>query len=235
MFSARHRPWAQALFSLYLTGLLRRHFHALRLLGEPPSPPPGLPLLILPNHGTWWDGLFLWELNRRLLGRRLHMMVLEEHVANFRFFRRLGAFSIRPGCRLEVAASLAYGAAVLGDPANALGLFPQGRIRHPAERPLGFQRGLERILRAHGAPVAILPLAMRCEYYENQRPEALFLFDRVLTAGPGAFPQVGWLEQRVAALLEEAGRAAVERRPGRVLLEGRLQLGERRRQRGNNA
>jgi hypothetical protein len=90
--------------------------------------------------------------------------------------------------------------------------------RHSAAAS-GFQRGLERILDAHGAPVAILPLAMRCEYYENQRPEALFLFDRVLTAGPGAFPQAGWLEQRVAALLEEAGRAAVERRPGRVLLE----------------
>src|SRR4030042_1827791 len=118
----------------------------------------------------------------------------------------------RPGCRLGVAPPLAYGAAVLGDPANALGLFPQGRIRHPAERPLGFQRGLERILRAHGAPVAILPLAMRCEYYEHQRPDALFLFDRVLTAGPGAFPQVGWLEQRVAALVGGAGRGGVGRR-----------------------
>jgi 1-acyl-sn-glycerol-3-phosphate acyltransferase len=221
MFSARHRPWAQTLFSLYLTGLLRRHFHALRLLGEPPALPPGLPLLILPNHGNWWDGLFLWELNRRLLGRRLHLMVLERHVNRFRFLRRVGAFSVRPGRRGEVAASLAYAASVLGDPANTLALFPQGRIRHPAQRPLGFQRGLELILRAHAAPVAILPLAMRCEYYEDRRPEALFLFDRVLTAGPGAFPQAGWLEQRVAALLEEAGRAAVERRPGHVLLEGR--------------
>jgi hypothetical protein len=87
-----------------------------------------------------------------------------------------------------VAASLAYAAPVLGDPGNALGLFPQGRIRHPSDRPLGFRRGVERILREHGAMVAILPLAMRCEFYENQRPEALFLFDRVLVAGPGSFP-----------------------------------------------
>ena len=233
MLTARHRPWAEALFSIYLTGLLRRHFHALRLLGEPPSPPPGLPLLIVPNHGSWWDGLFLHLLNRRLLGRRLHLMILERHLTRFGFLRRVGAFGIRPGSGGEVAASLAYSAAVLRDPANALCLFPQGAIRHPSARPLGFQRGLEHILARHGAPVAILPLAMRCEFYENQRPEALFLFDRVLTAGPGAFPQSGWLEQRVAALLEEAGRAAVERRPGRVLLEGRLQPGERRGWRGN--
>ena len=227
MITARHQPWAEALFSIYLTRLLRRHFHALRLLGEPPSLPPGLPLLILPNHGSWWDGLFLYELNRRLLGRRLHLMVLEEHVTRFRFFRHVGAFTIRPGCGGEVAASLAYAASVLRNPANALGLFPQGRIHHPSHRPLVFQRGVERILREHGAPVAILPLAMRCEFYENQRPEALFLFDRVLQAGPGAFPGAGWLEERVAGLLEEAGRAAVEKRPGRVLLEGRAQAGER--------
>ncbi len=227
MFTARHRPWAEALFSLYLTRLLRRHFHALRLLGDVPQAPPGLPLLILPNHGSWWDGLFLYELNRRLLGRRLHLMVLEEHVASFRFLRRLGAFTIRPGRRDEVAASLSYAASVLGNPANALALFPQGCIRHPAERPLGFQRGLERILSEHARPVVILPLAMRCEFYENQRPEALFLFDRALAAGPGRFPGAAWLEQRVAALLEETGRAAVEKRPGRVLLEGRTQAGER--------
>ncbi len=227
MFTARHRPWAETLFPLYLTGLLRRHFHALRLLGEAPCPPPDLPLLLVPNHGSWWDGLFVYELNRRLLARRLHLMVLEEHIARFGFFRRLGAFSILPGFRREVAACLDYAASVLADPANVLGLFPQGRIHHPCFRPLGFQRGVERVLSRHGAPVAILPLAMRCEFYDNQRPEALFLFDRPLLAGPGGFPGAGWLEQRVAALLEELGRAAVEMRPGRLLLEGRAQAGQR--------
>jgi hypothetical protein len=85
---------------------------------------------------------------------------------------------------------------------------------------------VECILREHGAPVAIQPLAMRCEFYENQRPEALFLFDRALVAGPDSFPEAGWLEERVAGLLEEIGRAAVEKRPGRVLLRGSAQAGE---------
>ena len=227
MITARHEPWAEALFTAYATSMLRRHFHALRLLGEPPSPPPGLPLLIVPNHGSWWDGLFLHLLNRRLLGRRLHLMILERHLARFGFLRRVGAFGIRPGSGGEVAASLGFSASVLRDPANALCLFPQGAILHPSARPLGFQRGLEQILARHGAPVAILPLAMRCEFYENQRPEALFLFDRVLEAGPGSYPQAARLEQRVAGLLDEAGRAAQAKAPGRVLLAGRAQAGER--------
>ena len=227
MLTARHDPWAEALFAVYNRRLLRGHFHALRLLGQPPAPPPGLPLLIVPNHSTWWDGLFLYELNRRLLGRRLHLMVLEEHVNRLRFLRRVGAFTIRQGRRGEVTSSLAYAASVLGDPANVLVLFPQGAIRHASCRPLGFQRGVENILARHGAPVGILPLAIRCEYYENQRPEALFLFGRCRVAGPESYPDAGWLEERVTVLLDEAGRAAEEKRPGRVLLAGRAQLGER--------
>jgi hypothetical protein len=227
MLPARHDPWAEALFTPYITRLLRRHFHALRLLGEPPSPPRGLPLLIVPNHSTWWDGFFLYILNRLLLGRRLHLMMLEEQLARFRFFRRIGAFGVRPGSIGEVAASLAYSASVLREPANALCLFPQGVMRHPSARPLGFRPGLERILREHGAPVGILPLAIRCEFYEDQRPEALFQFDRCLEAGPGSYPGSGWIEERVTGLLDQAGRAAQEKSPGRLLVAGQVRAGER--------
>jgi 1-acyl-sn-glycerol-3-phosphate acyltransferase len=226
MLTARHDPWAQALFTPYITWLFRRHFHALRLLGEPPRPDPGLPLLIVPNHSTWWDGFFLYILNLRLLGRRLHLMMLEEQLARFRFFRRIGAFGIRPGSPGAVAAALDYSVSVLTDPANALCLFPQGEMRHPATRPLGFRRGLERILKRHGGPVGLLPLAIRCDFYEDQRPEAVFLFDRCHVAGPGAYPRVDWLEERVTALLEEADRVVRAREPGRLLVSGKRQLSE---------
>ena len=227
MITARHQSWAEALFSIYLTRLLRRHFHALRLLGEPPSPPPGLPLLILPNHGNWWDGLFLWELNRRLLGRRLHLMVLEEHVTRFRFFRRVGAFSIRPGCGGEVAASLAYAASVLRNPANALGLFPQGRIHHPSTGRWAFSAAWSASCASTAPRWRSCPWPCAASSTRTSARKPCSFSTASCTAGPGAFPEAGWLEERVAGLLEEAGRAAVEKRPGRVLLEGRAQAGER--------
>jgi hypothetical protein len=226
MLASRHDPWARALFDPYLRRLFRRHFHALRLLGEDPRPDPALPLLIVPNHSSWWDGFFLYFLNARLLGRRLHLMMLEEQLQRFPFFRRIGAFGIRPGSRSAVAAALDYSVSVLADPANALCLFPQGRMTHPAARPLGFRPGLGRILRRHGGPLALLPLAMACDFYEDQRPEALFLFDRCHRLQPGAHPAMDWLEQRVAGLLEQTGRAAQAREPGRILLSGRRQLSE---------
>ena len=227
MLAARHDPWARALFDPYLRRLFRRHFHALRLLGEAPRPDPALPLLIVPNHGSWWDGFFLYFLNARLLGRRLHLMMLEEQLQRFPFFRRIGAFGIRPGSRGAVAAALDYSVSVLADPANALCLFPQGRMRHPAARPLDFRHGLGRILRRNGGPLTLLPLAMACDFYEDQRPEALFLFDRCHRLEPGALPGMDWLEQRVAGLLEQTGRAVQAREPGRILLSGSRQLSER--------
>jgi 1-acyl-sn-glycerol-3-phosphate acyltransferase len=228
MLTATHDPWAQAMFTLYVTRLFRRHFHALRLLGQPPDPEPAHPLVIVPNHSTWWDGFFVYFLNLRLLGRRLHLMMLEEQLDRFRFFRRIGAFGIRPGSPRSVAKALDYSASVLADPANALCLFPQGEMRHPETRPLRFRRGLERILTRYGGRVTLLPLAIRCDFYEDQRPEALFLFDRCRVAEPCGYPAVDWLEQRVGELLEETGRAVCTREPGRILLSGRKQLSERR-------
>ncbi len=227
MLTARHDAWAQALFTPYVTGLFRRHFHGLRLLGQPPDPDPALPLVIVPNHSTWWDGFFVYLLNLRLLGRRLHLMMLEEQLACFPLFRRIGAFGIRPGSRGSVKTTLEYSASLLADPANALCLFPQGEMRHPAERPLGFRPGLEHILKRHAGALTLLPLAMRCDFYEDQRPEAVFLFGRCQVAGPGSYPAVDWLEQRVAELLEECGRAVQARESGRTLLSGRQQLSDR--------
>jgi 1-acyl-sn-glycerol-3-phosphate acyltransferase len=227
MITARHSAWAEAVFTAYLRRLFRRHFHALRLLGEPPSPPTNLSLVLVPNHGTWWDGFFLHFLNRMLLKRRLHLMMLEEQLHRFQFFRLVGAFGIRPGSLSAVSAALGYSASVLADPANALCVFPQGRMRHPGLRPLDFRRGLERILHEHGGPVAILPLAIRCDFGIDQRPEAYFRFDVCHEVSPQNFGGVGWLEERTAALLDQTDQAIASGEPGRVLLAGRAPVNER--------
>jgi 1-acyl-sn-glycerol-3-phosphate acyltransferase len=143
--------------------LLRRSFHCLRLLGQLPRLEPDQPLLMVPNHGTWWDGFFVYFLNRLLAGRKLYLMMLDGQLFRYRFFSRVGAFGIQPGQPRSVLDTLKYSAAVLQDPGNALCLFPQGELRYHALRPLGFQRGLERILKLCGKTVQILPLAIRCD------------------------------------------------------------------------
>jgi len=227
MIAARHEQWAEWIFFPYVRRLLRGHFHALRLLGEIPELDPTRPLILVPNHGTWWDGFFVYILNRLLLRRKLFLMMLDEQLSRYRFFSRVGAFGIRPGLPRSVAETLRYSAAVLREPGNALCLFPQGVLRYHALRPLGYQRGLERILRLCGTKVQLMPLGIRCELLQDQRPEAFFLADRCHTMDAAGFAGIPWLENEAQGLLERLEAGIRNREPGRILLEGKTPLDER--------
>ncbi len=227
MITARHDWWAEALFFPYIRGLLRRSFQSLRLIGEIPQIEAAQPLLIAPNHSTWWDGFFVYVLNRLLFRKRLHLMMLERQLERFRFFSRVGAFGIRPGMPRSVVETLRYSAALLREPGNALCLFPQGELRYHALRPLGYRRGLETVLALCGRTVQILPLAMRCELLGAQRAEAFFMADRSHIFDAAAFPGIAWLEAEQVALLERLEAAIRGGEPGRMLLAGRTPLDER--------
>lgn len=227
MIEARHQGWAERLFRGYVLGLVRRSFRAVRLLGELPDLPADEPLLITPNHSSWWDGFFVYLLDRALLHRRLHLMMLEEQLARYRFFSRVGAFGIRPGLPREAMQALAYSARLLSDPANSVCIFPQGELRPWGVRPLGLQRGLERVLRLHGGRVRLLPLAIRCELLADQRPEVFFLLDRSFAHDAASFPGVPWLEGEMEAQLERLQQGLLRGERGRTLIEGRRPVSER--------
>ena len=80
MIKARPNRAADRLFWLYLRGLLRRHFYALWLVGELPNLKQDQPVLLLPNHHSWWDGFYVYLLNRMRFHRSLYLMMLEEQL-----------------------------------------------------------------------------------------------------------------------------------------------------------
>lgn len=202
MIPARPSAWAERLFDLYLTRLFKRHFSALFLLGELPRVDPTLPLLLLPNHSTWWDGFFIHLLNKKILRRRPYLMMLAEQLRRYPFFSRVGVFSIAPQSAAHTRASLRYAANVLREPQNLLALFPQGELAPWEKRPLNYKRGLEVILKQHGARVNLLPLALRLEFLGEQLPSAFFLFGENQIATHAEFEGMARLEQKEEALLE---------------------------------
>jgi len=146
------------------------------------------------NHGTWWDGFFIYLVNTHVLHRKLYIMMLEEQLRRYRFFRRLGAFGIEQGYPRSARASLSYSAELLKDASNCLCLFPQGAMHRFHDRPLGFQRGLANVLSMHGGAACILPVAIACEFLGERRPEAFFLADRHFRLDGATFPGIEWLE-----------------------------------------
>ena len=220
MTPARHSPWADLIFLPYILRQFRKAFHGLYVLGPLPELDPSLPLLITPNHSTWWDGFFFYILNKRLWKRKGYLMMLEEQLSKYRFFSRIGAFGIEPGLARKSYDALRYSAAILRDPANALCIFPQGVLRHSGVRPLEFRRGVGHILKLFGGDVNLLPLGIRCEFLIDQRPEAFFMAGRVFRVNQKTFQGIQWLEQQEDALLQRLHQAILSGEKGRIVVRG---------------
>lgn len=202
MIPARPSAWAEKIFDLYLTRLFQRHFHALYLLGEPPRLDANLPVLLLPNHSTWWDGFFIHFLNKKIFHRRPYVMMLEEQLVRYPFFTRVGVFSINPNSATDTRASLRYAANLLHEPRNLLCLFPQGELAPWGKKPLAYKRGLELLLKLHRGRVNLLPLAMRVEFLGEKLPCAFFLFGKNQCVEHANFEGIARLEQSAEELLE---------------------------------
>jgi 1-acyl-sn-glycerol-3-phosphate acyltransferase len=228
MIRARHDGWAEILFRLYIQRLTRRGFHALRLIGEPAHLPAGIPVLLTANHSTWWDGFFVCHLNWLFFRRRLYMMMLEEQLARYPFFSRVGAFGVRPGHPRSVAESLDYSASLLKDPGAMLCVFPQGELVPHGRRPVSYQRGLERILQRQGGPVTLLPLAMRCEQGGERLPDAFFLMGSPQPAGGKESPRADTMAREQEQLMQRLDAAIAAGDGGRVFLgTGSREAGQR--------
>jgi len=222
MIPARPTAWADRIFHPYLMWLFRRHFHAARILGKRPETDPELPILLLPNHSTWWDGFFVYLLNKKLFARRPYLMMLEEQLARYSFFARLGAFSINPQSPASVRKSLEHAAAILRQPSTSrslLCIFPQGELLPWGRRPLEYKRGLEVMLKVYGDKVNLLPLAIKTEFLNERLPEALFLFGENQIADSDNFPGMKFLQDAQEHLLDDLAARILRGEKGITLLD----------------
>lgn len=179
---ARHAPWATASLRAYVRARVARRFHAWWVGGDGVAEAcdASQPLLLLPNHSSWWDGFLALELSQRL-GHRFHVMMQADQLAAIPFFARVGAFSVDRGDRWQAAADLDYAASLLV-PGNGVWVFPQGR-RLPAHAPLVIASGAAR-LATMAAPVRVVPVAMRYVFVSEDLPEAFAWVGRPFMADP---------------------------------------------------
>jgi 1-acyl-sn-glycerol-3-phosphate acyltransferase len=151
----------------------------LKIEGPLPHPADG-PLIIYPNHPSWWDGYMCFVLTRMVLGGRFeaYLMMEEPELRRYRFFTWAGCFSVDRADPRSAARSVAYISGLLAARrARALVVFPQGVITSNDRRPLDVYSGAARIARRVGG-ATLWPIALRYEFRGEQRPEAF------IRAGP---------------------------------------------------
>ena len=129
----------------------------------------GLPVLMIGNHFSWWDGFLALQINQRLFGRRFHIMMLEEQLRERMFLNKTGAYSIRPGHR-SMAETFAYTRELLSDAGNLVTMYPQGRIYSMHDQPFVFEKGWYRIIERMEQPVQMVFYFALVDYYSHRKP-----------------------------------------------------------------
>lgn len=142
MIEANKKKWFNDLFATFVKERQIRPFFHTILVRSDDVPTPGL---FLSTHSSWWDGLILLMLNESYLRHDVHVLMDEEGLRRFPFFRHLGAFSIKKGKLSDVRASLDYALRLLKD-GKSVWMFPQGREYPQEQRPLEIGAGATMLL-----------------------------------------------------------------------------------------
>ena len=131
---------------------------------------PSGPLLIVASHTSWWDAIMPILLSFDLCDLEAFGVMEEAQLTRYRFFRRLGMFSINPGDPRSALESLRYGSNLLTGTNRVLWYFPQGEIVPSGTRPIEVQPGTGRLI-GLTRELSILPIAFQYELLDNERPD----------------------------------------------------------------
>jgi 1-acyl-sn-glycerol-3-phosphate acyltransferase len=172
IIKAKHHWFNYTIFKIYAVYKIRRNFNKAIINGDYHDN--GLPVLLLSNHLSWWDGFWAMYVNLKLLKRRFHFMMLEEQLKRYSFFIHVGGYSVKNRAR-SLVESINYTAELLCDNRNMVLLFPQGRITSIYDQTFIFGKGVEYILRKVEGKVQIIFMANLVDYFSNEKP-SLFIY-----------------------------------------------------------
>jgi 1-acyl-sn-glycerol-3-phosphate acyltransferase len=185
MIKARHRPFYTWFFRIYSERMIRRHFRKVTIRGE--FHDHGLPVLLIGNHFSWWDGFIANLLNTRVFHRKFHVMMMEEQLRHRMFLNKAGAYSIRKGNR-SVLESIQYTIELLGKKENMVVLYPQGEFESVYQQPLKFENGLKNIASGVQNNFQLLFYVALVDYFSFRKPFlTIYLLDvpKDLALNPG--------------------------------------------------
>lgn len=206
----KHNDTVRWFWDRYLQWKYRRAFAAIHFdldaaIGQLD---PTLPVILVPNHISWWDGFFCFEVQSRLRpGSGIYSLMLERELKKFPILRKIGCFGLEPGNPGSIRRAFnQFRDLVVANPYRTLTFFPQGEISPIRKRPLGFRRGVETLAKLVGR-VQYVPIALHIEPMNHEKPTAFIYAGRPLDShSPGIDHKT--LEDEVTKLLDLASMLA---------------------------
>ncbi len=179
ILKARHHVFIYPFFMRYAVFITKRYFRIVNVLGNIKDT--GLPILVIANHVSWWDGFWIAYLNETRFHRKFHFMMLEEQLRKYWFFNYAGGFSVRKGSR-TVVETLHYTSELLKNSENLVLVFPQGEIQSMHNQHFVFENGIDRVLRdRHNAQ--IIMVVNMVDYLSQKKPSLTMFLEEYNDAG----------------------------------------------------
>lgn len=229
MIAANKSAAFEQVFRLYNEWyLLRRQFHSFMISGELDTVPAGQPAVYMMNHSSWWDGLLVYHALKRTSSAEHYMMMEQRQLERYRFFGKIGAFSINKDSPSDIRQSMRYAGQLL-EQGQRVWIFPQGEIRHLETRPLDFRAGISLLLRQSNLHIPVIPVTLYYGLFQHARLQASLMVGQPLLEDWRALSAAACgelLEQRLTAQLDQH-RAEMIAAQGE-LLQGRDLIPHRR-------
>lgn len=167
IIKAKHNIFIDSFFRFYVIWKMKRAFQSFKI--ENKVEDKNLPILLICNHTSWWDGIWTLHLNQQLYHRKYHFMMLEEQLHKNWFFKFTGGFSISKNSK-SIIETLNYTAELLADKQNMVLLFPQGEIGSMHDTKFVFEKGVEKILQRTKNAVQVIFVANLIDYHSYAKP-----------------------------------------------------------------
>jgi len=167
ILKAKHNFLIYPFFQFYAVKIIKRNFANIQIIGN--FNEKNLPILLISNHISWWDGFWAMYLNLKILKRKFHFMMLEEQLQKFWFFNFTGGFSVNKNSK-SIIETLNYTSQLLENNENMVLIFPQGKIQSINNQEIKFEKGIDRILKKTNKKVQLIFMVNLVDYFSNKKP-----------------------------------------------------------------
>jgi len=172
IIKSKHNYFIYNFIKLYTRYKISRNFHKVYIHGNYCEKK--MPVILLSNHVSWWDGFWAMYLNIILFKRKFHFMMLEDQLRKYSFFKYCGGYSVKKNSRSMIE-SLDHSIDILSEKNNLLLLFPQGQINSLYKSYFKFERGIEKIIASVRDNVQVIFIVNLVDYFSMPKP-TLFMY-----------------------------------------------------------
>ncbi|GAA5416892.1 hypothetical protein Pryu01_01931 [Paraliobacillus ryukyuensis] len=199
--AAKSKRFSNLFYSYLKYYLLHKHFHNVYVEGDIDEDNQ-FPIIYIANHSSWWDGLLLFYVTKQQSNRDHYIMMDQQGLEQYGFFRELGAYSINRYQPKAIVQALQYSEQLIQDH-KAVWLFPQGEIQHQDIRPYQFQSGLGYLIQRF-EQVRVKPVTFHYYFDEPQKPIASIQFGEAILMNGKAHTRKEWTVYLEKVLQQQA-------------------------------